>query len=105
LKTQPDFLVGEDLAELTTYSLQSLYNQKKSGVGPLAGILTKFGGKFGAWRADYEALIDSQRRLKPNTVPPPPRSRRGKIVARSVAMADSARPDLPIIDGPLPRTR
>ncbi len=59
-----DFLGVAELEGRTGYAAKTLYNSHSSGTGPLAEILTKLGGKVGAWRADYEIWIESQRRLK-----------------------------------------
>jgi predicted DNA-binding transcriptional regulator AlpA len=67
---EPDFITVPPLAERTGYSPGSLYNQHSSGVGPLAPILTKMGGRVGVWRLDYEQWLDSQRRLKSPPQPP-----------------------------------
>ena len=61
-----DFIDARELARLTGLSVKGLYNQRSTGVGPLAPILTKLGNrKLGAWRLDYEAWRDAQLRLKP----------------------------------------
>jgi hypothetical protein len=62
---QSDFLPVVELAKLTPFKPKGIYNQHSSGTGPLVPILTKVGGRLGAWRADYELWRDSQRRLKP----------------------------------------
>jgi hypothetical protein len=61
---EPDFLPLAILSQLTGYATSGLRNQHYSGKGPLAGILTRLGSKVGAWRPDYEAWRDAQRRLK-----------------------------------------
>jgi hypothetical protein len=60
---QPDFLPVADLAIRTGYSKQALYDTHCRGVGPLAEILTKLGGRLGAWRGDYEVWVAKQRKL------------------------------------------
>lgn len=59
-----DFILAPDLAALTGTKVKSLYQQRWSGKGDLAPILTKFNGRLGAWRADYDALVASRRRLR-----------------------------------------
>jgi len=61
---QPDFIPAAELSKLTGYAPKSLYNQHSTGRGPLAPILTKFGMRLGAWRADYEAFVASQRKFR-----------------------------------------
>jgi hypothetical protein len=61
---QSDFIPAAELAQLTNRSLKTIYNEHSTGRGPLAPILTKFGDKLGAWRADYEQLTQAQRKLK-----------------------------------------
>ncbi len=69
---QSDFLPVVELSKLTPYKPKGIYNQYSSRVGPLVPILTKLGGRLGAWRADYEQWRDSQRRLKPIAEPERP---------------------------------
>jgi predicted DNA-binding transcriptional regulator AlpA len=64
---QSDFIPASELAKLIGVSRKTILNSRCSGTGPLTPILTKVGGRLGAWRADYEQWRDSQRRLKPET--------------------------------------
>jgi predicted DNA-binding transcriptional regulator AlpA len=59
-----DFIPAAELAQLTGRKLKTLYNEHSTGRGPLAPILTKFGMRLGAWRADYEAFVASQRKFR-----------------------------------------
>jgi hypothetical protein len=59
-----EFMPLDELSAASTYAPNSLRNQHASGRGPLAPILTRFGGKLGCWRCDWDALVASQRRLK-----------------------------------------
>lgn len=59
-----DFIPVSELARLTGRRVTTLYNDNCKGSGPLAPIMTKFGGRIGVWRADYEMWRDSQRKLK-----------------------------------------
>jgi len=52
-----------ELTQLTGYAAKTLYNSHTSGRGPLAVILCKLGGRLGAWRADYDQWLVSQRKL------------------------------------------
>lgn len=52
-----------ELSQETNYAPKSIYNQHSRRKGPLAPILVKVGGKLGAWRADYDIWVKSQRRL------------------------------------------
>ena len=61
---EPDFLPVVTLEELTGTPVKTMYNAHSKGEGPLSEILTKLGGRLGAWRCDYEAYVASQRRLK-----------------------------------------
>jgi hypothetical protein len=58
-----EFMELAELSEASSFALNCLRNQHTSGRGALAPILTRFGGKLGAWRSDWEALVASQRRL------------------------------------------
>jgi hypothetical protein len=58
-----DFVPVSELSKLTGRSLKTLQNDHSAGRGPLSKILTKFGGRLGCWRADYDAWIRSQRKL------------------------------------------
>jgi hypothetical protein len=60
--SQSDFMDLAELSQCSGLSQQTLYNQRHRG-GVLAPILTKFGGRIGAWRADWEVYKASQRRL------------------------------------------
>lgn len=60
-----DWIPSNELTELTGVPRRTLYNQHSTRTGALAPILTKFGGRLGAWRADYEVWKDAQRKLKP----------------------------------------
>lgn len=63
--TQPDFIPAAELARLTGLKLNSIWNCHQTGKGPLAEILVTLGTRrVGAWRADYEAWVASQRRLR-----------------------------------------
>lgn len=55
-----DFIPVPELAHRTGYEPKSIYNQKSTGVGPLAPILTKLGGRVGVWRVDYERWLAAQ---------------------------------------------
>jgi len=59
-----DFLPAIELERLTGVAVKTQYNVHYYGKGPLVEILTKCGGRLGAWRADYEIWRDSQRRLQ-----------------------------------------
>lgn len=61
---QPDFIPVRELATRTGFAVGSLYNQHQSGRGPLGPILRRLGGRVGAMRADYEAWLGQQRKLK-----------------------------------------
>ncbi len=61
---QADFLPVPELARLTGFGRKAIYNQHCAGKGPLVPILTKLGGRLGAWREDYEAWKVSQRKFK-----------------------------------------
>jgi predicted DNA-binding transcriptional regulator AlpA len=61
--SKSDFLPLRELAELTGLRPRTLYNQHHRGDGALSPILTKFGGRLGAWRSDWECWLASQRRL------------------------------------------
>jgi predicted DNA-binding transcriptional regulator AlpA len=61
-----DFMRVPELAKVTGFSEGSFYTWHSSGGGPLAPILTKCGGKLGAWREDYLAWRESQRKFKPD---------------------------------------
>jgi len=60
---QSDFIKAGELSKLTGFSVHSFYNQHARQCGPMSSILTKLGGKLGAWRLDYEVWMRSQRRL------------------------------------------
>lgn len=60
---ESDFIRAQELARLTPFELKTIYNQHSTQTGALAPILVKVGGRLGAWRADYEAWRDSQRRF------------------------------------------
>lgn len=63
--SESDFIPAEELSELTTFAVHTLYNQWQRKRGPLAGILCKLGNRrLGCWRADYNLWVASQRRLK-----------------------------------------
>jgi predicted DNA-binding transcriptional regulator AlpA len=64
MQLQSDFIAVTELAQLTGFERKSLYNWHSTGTGPLAPIMTKVGGRLGAWRADYESWRDAQRKLK-----------------------------------------
>jgi len=64
MTVQTDFILADELARLTNRKLKTIYDDHARGVGPLAPILTKFGGRVGVWRADYDALVASQRKLR-----------------------------------------
>jgi nitrate reductase assembly molybdenum cofactor insertion protein NarJ len=64
MREKPDFLPVVTLEELTRVPIKTLYNSHSKGSGPLSEILTKLGGRLGAWRCDYEAYVASRRRLK-----------------------------------------
>lgn len=59
----PAFIPVEELAKLSGYQKASIYDQHYKRRGALAPILTKFGGRLGAWRPDWERYVASQRRL------------------------------------------
>lgn len=58
-----DFIPAPELAKLTGRKLKTIYDDRYRGAGPLSSILTKFGGRVGAWRKDYDAFVEQQRRL------------------------------------------
>lgn len=62
--TQVDFIPASELARLTGRKLKTIYDDHARHAGPLATILTKFGGRVGVWRKDYEAFIERQRKLR-----------------------------------------
>ena len=57
-----EFVPLLELAELSGLAPRTIYNQRHRG-GHLASILTKFGGRVGCWRADWEQYKAAQRRL------------------------------------------
>ena len=59
-----DFIPADELSQLTARKIKTIYDDHSRGVGPLAEILTKFGGRVGVWRKDYDAFIDRQRKLR-----------------------------------------
>lgn len=61
--SEPDFIPVDRLCHLTGYRLKTLYIAHSLGKGPLVPILTKLGGRLGAWRADYELWRDAQRKI------------------------------------------
>jgi hypothetical protein len=61
---QPDFIRVNDLSGLTGVNIKTLYNAHCSGTGPLSEILTKMGGRLGAWRPDYQVWLNRQRKLR-----------------------------------------
>jgi hypothetical protein len=67
---QRQFIRVEPLGEIFDLKPGTLYNSHASGRGPLAEIITKFGGRVGAWRDDVEAYIASQRRLRDEPAEP-----------------------------------
>lgn len=60
---QSDFMLIDELSRRTRRKVSTLYDDFQTGSGPFASILTKLGNRLGCWRADYEILIASQRRL------------------------------------------
>jgi predicted DNA-binding transcriptional regulator AlpA len=57
-----DFIPLKELSKLTGLSVSSLYNAHVRGSKrPLAGVITKLGGRTGVWRVDYEAWLAKQR--------------------------------------------
>src|ERR1700722_18244984 len=65
LKHEADFISATELAVLTGCARKSIYTWHSSKSGPLAAILTKVGGRLGAWRDDYEMWKLSQRKMGP----------------------------------------
>jgi predicted DNA-binding transcriptional regulator AlpA len=65
MQTQSDFIPALELARLTSFEAKSIYNWHSAGTGPLSSILVKVGSRLGAWRSDYEAWRDAQRKLRP----------------------------------------
>lgn len=59
------FLDIHALSELTSFTPRTIYNQHNSGKGVLVPILTKMGGRLGAWRQDFEAWVQTQRKFRP----------------------------------------
>jgi predicted DNA-binding transcriptional regulator AlpA len=67
-RTDADFIPVEQLSQLTSLAVNTLYGQYQRKRGPLAGILCKLGNRrLGCWRADYDLWVASQRRLKSPT--------------------------------------
>lgn len=60
---QADFIPIAQLAQLTGRAVKTIQNERSTGRGPLTPILTKVGGRLGAWREDYETWRASQRKL------------------------------------------
>jgi hypothetical protein len=61
---QVDFILAAELSRLTGRKLKTIYDDHARHSGPLVSILTKFGGRLGAWRPDYEKFVEQQLRLK-----------------------------------------
>jgi predicted DNA-binding transcriptional regulator AlpA len=60
-----EFIPLVQLSELTGFAVTTLYNQHSSGKGVVAPILTRLGGRVGAWRPDYDQWVAMQRKLPP----------------------------------------
>ena len=58
-----DFISAAELAELTGFTLKTVYHQHSTQTGALVPILSKLGRRLGAWREDYDAWRAQQRRL------------------------------------------
>jgi predicted DNA-binding transcriptional regulator AlpA len=58
-----DFLSAAELAELTGFTVKTIYHRHSTQTGALAPILSKLGRRLGAWREDYDAWRAQQRRL------------------------------------------
>lgn len=61
---QSDFIGTAELSKLTNIAVKTLHNQHSTHSGPLAAILTRFGGRVGCWRKDYELFVEQRRKLK-----------------------------------------
>jgi hypothetical protein len=62
-RPQVEFMPVEEIAARSGFKAKSLYNQFSEQRGALIPILTKFGGRLGAWREDWETFKASQRKL------------------------------------------
>jgi predicted DNA-binding transcriptional regulator AlpA len=58
-----DFFSAAELAELTGFTVKTIYHQHSTQTGALVPILSKLGRRLGAWREDYDAWRAQQRRL------------------------------------------
>ena len=59
-----DFIGVKELAALTGFAPKTIYFQHSTQHGALVPILSKLGRKLGAWRGDYEAWRNKQRKLQ-----------------------------------------
>jgi predicted DNA-binding transcriptional regulator AlpA len=69
MRAESDFISATELAHLTGFARKSLYTWHSANSGPLVPILTKIGGRLGAWRHDYEAWKNAQRKMPQLGVP------------------------------------
>ena len=58
-----DFISAAELAELTGFTVKTIYHQHSTQNGALVPILAKLGRRLGAWREDYDVWRAQQRRL------------------------------------------
>lgn len=62
---EADFIPAPEFSQVSHFSLSSIYAQNKTKRGPVAHLLTRFGGKLGVWRSDWETFKASQVKLRP----------------------------------------
>ena len=55
---------GPALEALTGFTPNSVRTQHSTKRGALVPVLCKFGDRLGVWEADWEALVQSLRKLK-----------------------------------------
>jgi hypothetical protein len=55
---------GPELEAITRFSPSSVRTQHSTGRGALVPVLTKFGDRLGVWSSDWDAFVNSQRKLR-----------------------------------------
>jgi hypothetical protein len=65
-----DFMRLLELAERSGFKQRSIRNQYHGEDGVLKPILTKFGGRLGCWRADWEKFVAQRQKLGDNLSTP-----------------------------------
>jgi predicted DNA-binding transcriptional regulator AlpA len=58
-----DFIGADELAQLTGFTVKTIYHQHCTRRGALVPILSKLGRRLGAWREDYETWRAKQLKL------------------------------------------